>query len=188
MLVRHRVRRRDTVWSSAVEASSPVAVSSAADVSVSSPVTSSLTGTASRTVGSLDTVTSATQLASSPSNTRTSCPPHTRRYPSEPSPPAHSSRTGSAKSERAAQRRLPGGQTTHQPTTCICSAVSPTPIHARLSRSQPACQPHVAIHQVSVCPTLRGADCQRQCQSCPSRLQSLTPDMGIDSFQIGCPG
>ncbi len=137
VLVRHRVRRRDTVWSGAVEASA------------TSPATTSLTSPASRTVGSLDTVTSATGLDSRASSARTSRSLHTRHTPPEPSPPAIGPRTDSSKSERAAQRRLPGGQTTHQPTTCICPAVSPTPTHARLSRSQPARQPHAAIHQSS---------------------------------------
>ncbi len=149
VLVRHRVRRRDTVWSGAVEASSPVKVGSAVEASATSPATTSLTSPASRTVGSLDTVTSATGLDSSASSARTSRSLHTRHTPPEPSPPAIGPRTDSSKSERAAQRRPPGGQTTHQPTTCICPAVSPTPTHARLSRSQPARQPHAAIHQSS---------------------------------------
>ena len=188
MLVRHGVRRRDVARSSAVEASSPADVSSPVAVSVSSPA-SSPTSPAIRAIASPDTVTSATRLDSRASSARDHCPPHTRRIPPIHSPPAIGPRTGSGKSESAAQRRLPGGQTTHQPTTCICPAVSPTPTHARLSRSQPACQPHAAIHQSylcfarpsaprcypsgirlfrpAVCPTLRGTDCQRQCSRVP---------------------
>ena len=151
VLVRHRVRRRDVARSSTVEASSPVAVSRAADVSVPSPATSSPSSPAIRSAASPDTVTSVTRLASRPSSSRTSRSLYTRHTPLVPPPPAHSPRTGFGKSESAAQRRLPGGQTTHQPTTCICPAVSPTPTHARLSRSQPACQPHAAIHRAYLC-------------------------------------
>jgi len=35
------------------------------------------------------------------------------------------------------------------PAIRICPAVSPTPTHTRLTRSQPACQPHVASHRAS---------------------------------------
>ncbi|AAV44513.1 unknown (plasmid) [Haloarcula marismortui ATCC 43049] len=167
VLVRHRVRRRDTVRSSAVEASSPVAVSRTADVSATSPAHSSPSSPAIRTVAPLDTVTSATRLDSRPSSSRIPCPPHTRRIPPEPSPPAHSPRTGSGKSESAAQRRLPGGQTTHQPTirparpsvprrhTLVSRALSrpasPTPLSTKHPSASPGCLPYAAIYQVSVC-------------------------------------
>ncbi|RKS75873.1 hypothetical protein BDK61_4405 [Haloarcula quadrata] len=149
VLVRHRVCRRDVARSSAVEAISPADVSSPAKVSRTADV--SATSPAIRTAASLGTVTSAIGLDSRASSARIPCSPHTRHTPPEPSPPALGPRTGSTKSERAAQRRLPGGQTTHQPATRLCPAVSPTPTHTRLSRSQPACQPHAAIHQSYLC-------------------------------------
>ena len=170
VLVRHRVRRRDVARSSTADGpSSPVAVSRAADVRANSP-----TSPAVRTVACHAIVTSATRLDSRASSARDHCPPHTRRIPPIHSPPAIGPRTGSGKSERAAQRRLPGGQVSHQPTTCICPAVSPTPTHTRLSCSQPACQPHAAIHQAYPISPGRLPHAARdrlpaRVQSCPSR-------------------
>ncbi len=193
MLVRHRVRRRDVVRGSpASSVSSPVEASSAADTSPGSPASSSPTSpiTSSRDA-SLNTVTSVTRLDSRPSNTRTRCPSHTRHIPAVLSPPTHSSRPGSGKSESAAQRRLPGGQRhTSQPSVNL-PAVSPTPAHTCLTRSQPACQPHVASHRASTrfarpsAPRCKGPTASVSAVASLSSPTARDSDVRIDSHQIG---